>query len=364
VTADSSQLRIVQLTPSGRGAVACVLVEGPGAIDLVQSMVRIKSGRPIADFPQDQLVLGHFNGENGEEIIVRRRGPHAVELHCHGGYSAVAMIEDKLRQNGGQVIAWRQWISDSQSDPIAAAAQIALADAPTQRTAAILLDQYHGALRSAFDAIQQDIGQKNLAQAQRRVESLLSNIPLGMHLTAPWRVVVAGQPNVGKSSLINAIVGFQRSIVHHTPGTTRDAVTVLTAMDGWPVELCDTAGLHAQAQGIEKAGVQLAQKRISDADLTIWVFDLTEKWSEEDQASIDNIPNALLVHNKADLSHTDGNRPDGIYTSALAGMGIDTLIEKIANRIIPIPPPPGTAVPFTAEQTEKAREFVSVLGKL
>jgi tRNA modification GTPase len=357
----SELLRIVQLTPPGRGAVASVLVEGPGTIELVQSMVRIKSGRPIADFPENQLVLGHFDGENGEEIIVRRRGPHAVELHCHGGYSAVAMIEDRLRQNGGQVITWRQWISDFQSDPIAAAAQVALADAPTQRTAAILLDQYHGALRRELDAIQQDIDQKNLVQARQRAESLLAYAPLGMHLTKPWRVVVAGPPNAGKSSLINAIVGFQRSIVHHTPGTTRDAVTVITAMDGWPVELCDTAGLHAQAQGIEKAGVQLAQQRISDADLTIWVFDLTEKRSEEDQALIDSIPNALIIHNKADLSRSEGNRPDGVYTSALTGMGIDTLIEKIANRLVPAPPPSGAAVPFTAELIEQVREFVRFL---
>jgi len=184
---------------------------------------------------------------------------------------------------------------------------------------------------------------------------------LGLHLTKPWRVVVAGPPNAGKSSLINAMVGFRRSIVHHTPGTTRDAVTVSTAMDGWPVELCDTAGLNAEACGIEKAGVDLARQRISDADLTVLVFDLSLKWTAADQSLIEAFPNALLVHNKADLPHAEENRPAGFHTSALGGVGIDTLVENIAARLVSTPPPPGAAVPFTSEQIERVQEFARMV---
>jgi tRNA modification GTPase len=274
------------------------------------------------------------------------------------------MIEETLRQRGCRVVAWRQWISESQANPIAAAALAALADAPTQRSAGILLDQYHGALGRAFDAIQQDIKEKNFVAARSRVESLMSCIPLGLHLTKPWRVVVAGPPNAGKSSLINAMVGFQRSIVHHEPGTTRDAVTATTAMDGWPVELCDTAGLHAGAEGIEKAGVELARQRISDADLVILVFDLTSSWSVSDQALVDSFPNALRIYNKGDLQYANDSRPNGLYTSALGGAGIDELIIKIADRLVPIPPPPGAAVPFTLEQIERIRSFAKVLEKI
>jgi tRNA modification GTPase len=354
-------LRVVHLTPPGRGALACVLVEGPGAADLVQTLVQTKSGRPLADLPDDNLIVGHFNDVNGEEIVLRRRNPHSVELHCHGGYAAAAMIEETLHQQGCQVITWQQWISESQTDPISAAALAALADAPTQRTAGILLDQYHGALRRAFNAIEQDIKEKNFASARSRVESLVAHISLGSHLTIPWRVVVAGPPNAGKSSLINALVGFQRSIVHHTPGTTRDAVTATTAMDGWPVELCDTAGLHAGAQGIEKAGVDLARQRISDADLVILIFDLTSSWSLSDQALADSFPNALTVHNKVDLKYAKDNRPTGLYTSAQSGAGMDELIKNIANRLVPVSPPPAAAVPFTLEQIEQLRNISSVL---
>jgi len=361
VTTDSLLLRVVRLTPPGRGAVASVLVEGPGAAEAVQAVVRTKSGRPLAEFPEDRLVLGRFNWENGEEIVVRRRGPRAVELHCHGGYAAAAMIEETLRQRGCRVIDWRQWVSESQTDSISASALAALAEAPTERTAGVLLDQYHGALSRAFDAIEQDIEEKNFGSARSRVESLSAYIPLGLHLTKPWRVVVAGPPNAGKSSLINAMVGFQRSIVYHAPGTTRDAVTVTTAMDGWPVELCDTAGLRAEAEGIEKAGVDLARRLISGADLAVLVFDLTSDWKASDQALADSLPNALIVHNKVDLEFTKDNRPNGLYTSALTGAGNDELIKIIADRLVPFPPPPGAPVPFTSEQIERVRRFIGIL---
>ncbi len=340
------------------------MVEGPGAAKLVQTVVLTKSGRPLAEFPDDRLVVGHFNGENGEEVVVRRRSPRAVELHCHGGHAAPAMIEKTLRKRGCQIMGWQEWVSESQADPISAVCLVALADAPTQRTAGILLDQYHGALRRAFDAIEQDIEKKNFSPALSRVESLLACIPLGSHLTKPWRVVAAGPPNAGKSSLINAMVGFQRSIVHHTPGTTRDAVTSVTAMNGWPVELCDTAGLHDKAEGIEKTGVELARERMSDADLVILVFDLTSSWSVSDQGLTESFPKALIVHNKVDIQSVKDNRPNGLYTSALTGAGIDELIEKIANRLVPMPPPPGAAVPFTLEQIERIRGYIKVLGKI
>ena len=220
----------------------------------------------------------------------------------------------------------------------------------------------------AFDAIQSDIEQKNFAAARERVESLLACIPLGLHLTNPWRVVVAGPPNAGKSSLINAMVGFQRSIVHHTPGTTRDAVTAVTAMDGWPVELCDTAGLHAEAEGIEKAGVDLARQRMSDADLVVLVFDLSAKWSATDQSLLDAFPKSLLVHNKVDLTgsdrSSDENRPTGLFTSALIGTGIEELIRKIAGRLVPFEFAPCAAVPFSLEQVEQIRVLAKTLEKM
>ncbi len=110
--------------------------------------------------------------------------------------------------------------------------------------------------------------------------------------------------------------------------------------------------------------MELARQRISDADLVILVFDLTSNWSVSDQALVDSFPNALIVHNKVDLQYAKDNRPTGLFTSALTGVGIDELIIKIANRLVPIHPPPDAAVPFTLEQIEQVRNFARVLEEI
>ena len=124
-------------------------------------------------------------------------------------------------------------------------------------------------------------------------------------------MVLAGRTNVGKSSLLNALAGHGRAIVHHVPGTTRDAVTVATAIDGWPVELCDTAGLRPPDDAVERAGIELARERLAEADLVVLVADRSRPWSAEDQALRDQWPGAVLVHNKCDLPASAGERPAG-----------------------------------------------------
>src|SRR4029453_3197945 len=101
------------------------------------------------------------------------------------------------------------------------------------------------ALGGAVRQVVAEITREDWSDAVELLGAVLEFAELGQHLTAPWRVVLAGPPNVGKSSLINALAGYQRTIVSHVPGTTRDVVTTTTAIDGWPVELADTAGLRA-----------------------------------------------------------------------------------------------------------------------
>jgi tRNA modification GTPase len=389
---------IIQLTPSGRGAVATLRVEGPGAVEAVESLFRARGGRRLGELPPDRIVVGRIGaslgpacqravarsgeksddreprlrgsspesdpppGDAGEEVVVCRRGQQAVEIHCHGGLAAVAAIEEALVAAGCRPMSWRQWACAPSNDPLAAAAIVALAEACTPRTAAILLDQYHGALRRAIAEIQRAIGAGDADRARGQIDLLLSQASLGEHLTRPWRVVLAGRSNVGKSSLMNALVGHSRAIVHAAPGTTRDAVTARTAIDGWPVELCDTAGLRWTEDPIELSGIERARDRLASADLVVLLSDVSVPWSAEDQTLLDQLAQgaaqrAILVHNKCDLPMAAEGRPKGLLASALRGDGIEPLWAAIADRLVPHPPPPGAAVPFTPEQVATVRRL-------
>jgi tRNA modification GTPase len=174
--------------------------------------------------------------------------------------------------------------------------------------------------------------------------------------------VIAGRPNVGKSSLVNALVGYQRAIVFDQPGTTRDVVAVSTAIDGWPVELADTAGLRQAGDALEAEGIQLAENEIAAADLVLLVFDASQPLQSEDTSLLGKWPDALLVLNKSDLPAA-GEHPTGaVQTSALRREGIDTLLKAISRRLVPDPPPPGIAVPFTQRQVGMLENFCKELG--
>ncbi len=351
-----SATQVVLLTPAGRGAVASLLVAGPRAAEAVSELFHPCSEQPLAEQPCGKIILGRWQSrDSGEEVVVCRRTPQRVEIHCHGGQVAAAAILHSLAARGCQVIAWQQWEYQSADDPLAAAAQIALAAAPTERTAAILWDQAQGALSRALDEIAAHLQAGNARTALACVDSLLQWSALGGHLVEPWRVVLAGRPNVGKSSLINALLGYPRAIVHDTPGTTRDVVTTTTAFDGWPVELSDTAGLHASTDALEAAGIRVAQSRLAAADLPLLVFDASSPWADEDERLANDWPTALRIHNKCDLTDSSAavaGQPAGLLTSATGGQGIDDLQREIARRLVPQSPAAGQAVPFAVGQVE------------
>lgn len=353
----SAVLRATLLTPRGRGAVAVVRVWGPSTTATIDRMFASGSGRSLESFPIDRIVFGHWHGgatdatHAGEELVVCRRAVDDVEIHCHGGVASNAAIFAALETAGATIVPWTEWSAEQVGDQIRSEAETALAEARTLRTAGILLDQLAGALRRAGDQIIAALDRGDIVEARRLLDVLISRAPVRRHLTKPFQVVLAGRPNVGKSSLINALVGYERSIVFDKPGTTRDVVTAAAVFDGWPIELSDTAGLRDSTDLLERAGMNAARRRLLSADLVVLVFDATHAWTDEDDALCVENPTAIVVHNKIDcVTGPMAARPNGLEISAVTNRGIDELIATIASRLVPHPPQPGDGVPFTARQ--------------
>ncbi len=354
---------VVLLTPPGRGAVATLLVEGPGAVEAVEGVFRPSGGQALSSFEPDRLIFGHIGGPSGEEAVLRRRSPQSVELHCHGGLAAAAMVENALSERGCRPVAWRDWAAQAVDDPIQSAALVALAEARTARTAAILLDQYHGALRRAIQGIRHSLETGDLQGARREIDRLLRRASLGQHLTRPWQVVLTGPPNVGKSSLVNALLGYPRAIVDPLAGTTRDVVTATTALDGWPVEFSDTAGVRPSNTPLEEAGMLLAEEQAAKADLLVVVLDACRGRCAEQEGLVRSRPDALVVYNKKDLvAEGDPRAYPGLLASAHSGEGILELAGAIWRRLVPDPPNPGDAVPCTLPQTEWIEKIGATLS--
>lgn len=360
-----SRTHAIVLTPPGRGAVATVLVAGEQAVEIVGGLFRPASGRPLADFASGRIVFGRWGEAPGEELVVCRRTDDQVEIHCHGGNAAVRAIVDALIAAGCQATRWQDWKRRQAVSRVQADALEDLARATTLRTAAILLDQYHGALDREIEAISTFIASAkpaNQAAALQRLSSLFERARMGLHLVEPFQVVLAGRPNAGKSSLVNALLGYKRSIVHDRPGTTRDVVTAGTAFDGLPVELADTAGLRCGGDPLEAAGIALAEQRLAAAELRILVFDASQPCSDDDRQLLERWPDALVVHSKCDLVRAVP-ASSGVITSAVTGHGIEELAKLIARRLVPEPPEPGAAVPFRAWQVETLRQAADACAR-
>jgi tRNA modification GTPase len=368
MTQVSSQTTIATLlTAQGRSAIATVLISGPLATKVIDQYYFPLSKRKASELPHAQISVGNWKNsatDQGEELVVSRISEDRYEVHCHGGLAASKKILNQLILGGCQEVTWQAWSLKSNDDPIVSAAQIALADAMTVRTSKILLDQYHGALSGELKEILALLEANQIEEAKQRVSQLWEFRQLGLHLAQPWQLVLAGHANVGKSSLINQLLGYQRAIVFDQPGTTRDVVTASTAMDGWPVHLSDTAGLRATSESIEQSGIQKAKSSIELADVLMLVFDCSESWTTEDAELLQTYPDALVIHNKCDLRITDDSavRPPGIDTSTETGEGIETLMQQLVKTMVPKLPVPKQAMLFTPAQVDtiqKAHHFIA-----
>jgi tRNA modification GTPase len=360
---------VTRLTPAGTGAVATIGIHGPSAWEIARGLFQPREGcGSLPDQPSipGRVWLGRFGEDEADEVVLTATGNvtalgiwGTVTIHCHGGEQVVGLLMGAIARRGARACTLAEYNrSQMPSDPSRALAEQRLMQAPTVRTAAILWQQGGGRfgfslrfLLTFFD--------KGPDTAEMMLRGVVKNVPVGRHLIEPWKVVLAGAPNVGKSSLLNALAGYQRSIVAPTPGTTRDVVTTTVALDGWPVELADTAGLRQHTGAVEEQGIERARGAAAAADLCLWVLDAGAEpaWPDVPPERV------LLVVNKVDLAPAwDLTRAAGaVHVSARTGAGLPELCDAVVSRLVPYAPGPGEAVPFTPELCDAVEEAYSHL---
>ena len=329
---------IIRLTPPGRGAVASFLLCGVGAADIF--LPYWHGQKPPSKHPCYGRLQLNTAGDC-EEAVVCQTANGAIEIHVHGGEQIASAVESLFEGHGAVRKTWQEHFASGTSQRDLALRLLPFA--PTERTAQILLDQYNGAFDREMSAIDQLSDHEERHRRKSRLQELSQ---LGKHLVEPFRVVLAGASNAGKSSLLNAILGFQRSIVHSLPGTTSDVVSGQTALDGFPVTFFDTAGFRKTGDDLEQQGMTRSLRTLADADLIVWVVDLTvEETQRPAFDSQEGFRPPLFCYNKIDLAGTPANIT-GIPVSAFTGEGIETLLGEVLRRLVPHPPKPGEAVPI------------------
>ncbi|MCI8526566.1 MAG: tRNA uridine-5-carboxymethylaminomethyl(34) synthesis GTPase MnmE [Oscillospiraceae bacterium] len=357
-------------------AIGILRLSGDGAIAAADRVFAAASGRALADTPARKMVLGALRDTHGrvlDQVLASvARGPRSytgedtVEFHCHGSPAVLAAGLEALfaagaRQAGPGEFTRRAFLS-GRLDLSQAEAVIDLIEAETADAAANAAGQLGGAvsrriepvyddlagLCAHFHAIldypDEDIGDLDAARcaaaldgALTRLAALRATFDRGRVLKSGLNAVLLGKPNVGKSSLLNALAGYERVIVTDVAGTTRDAVTEVLRLGGQKLRLTDTAGLRAASDRIEAMGVEKALAAADGADLALCVFDGSRPLDAEDLAVMNaaaRAKRALGVLNKADLPAAV--RPAElpfeavVSVSAREGAGLEQLSEAVA----------------------------------
>lgn len=358
-------------TPPGRGGVGILRISGPDVPQIAQTW--------FGHLPTPRHAhLQAFTDANGEQIDAGLilyfpaphsfTGEHVVELQGHGGpvvldlllaralelgaraarpgeFSERAFLNDKLDLAQAEAIAD---LIDAGTTQAARAAMRSLQGEFSQQvhalvTAVIQLRMY---VEAAIDFPDEEVDflhdgqiQQQLQQLEQRFNELRNQAQQGRLLREGMTVVIAGRPNAGKSSLLNALAGHEAAIVTPVEGTTRDVLREHIQIDGMPLHVIDTAGLRDSDDLVEQEGMRRAWHAIETADRLLLVIDDQSGFTPEDQRILDRLPQQLahsIIHNKIDLSghpvSTQNQASDNhLYLSAKAGMGLDALREHLKH---------------------------------
>lgn len=358
------------------GAVAVLRLSGPEALSVAKELWQ---GRQTLDvLPPRVLALGQLRQKSGTVIdhqclAVHMPGPHSytgedvVELHCHGGALCAqlalrALLEAGCRMAEPGEFSKRAFLNgkmdltqaEAVADLIQAGSEAALqlANRQLEGNFGRQISQFYqnllfilSEIESRLDFPEEELDWQSVEQLNRQLRqieleltSLAASRRQGEVLRGGISMTIAGAPNVGKSSLLNAILGQERAIVSEIPGTTRDCIEVPISIRGIPIQLIDTAGIRHGGDSIEKIGIEKTRKSLLNADLILWVMDASLPLPP--QILEEELPpgKVLYVANKADrlsefpkagsVAFTPGTL---LHTCALNGQGLEQLYDAIED---------------------------------
>ena len=366
-------------TAPGEGAIAIVRVSGPDAFSLADRLFRAPPPRPSArapgTFARGQIVDPDSREVLDDALLLVFRAPHSytgedsVEIQCHGGSQAARRILDALlvagaRQAEPGEFTKRAFLNDK-IDLTQAEAVLDLIHARSERAARLATAQLEDALgrrlRSLYEALlavsadieamldfpDDELPQSvpdeilvRLSTVSGDIQSLLDTWLEGHVLREGACIVIAGAPNVGKSTLLNLLAGRDRAIVSPHPGTTRDTIEESVVLQGYPVQLVDTAGLRTAPCEIEQEGIRRTHRALSQADLCLCIVDASRNLSSDDKKFLEaQLPDKTLVLlNKIDLGQEilprDLSGFESISLSLKNDPPMDEIIEKIVRKVI------------------------------
>lgn len=320
------------------------------------SLFRSVGGRSLNECRIGRITYGDWRGE---DVVVVRTQEAEWEVNCHGGSVPIKRILSDLAKAGIKTPA-----TETVDSPLSVQWSSMLQRTRTMTTADLILGQ-----PTAIHTLAAEVAAAATSEeVLNRVNRFLGWKQLANHLVEPWLVAIAGQPNAGKSSLLNSIVGYQRSIVFDQPGTTRDTVACDVVVGGWPVRFVDTAGIREQSgDSIERQGISAARDTMQAADLCLFVVDQVSGFSEVDHELIKLAPEdagVAVVRNKTDLVSIQKDRIEiaqhltTLSVSAKTGHGVAQLLDWVASALVPTQPSPTEALPILPELTDACEEYL------
>ena len=362
-------------TPIGEGGIAIIRISGPNALVLADRIFHSRDGR-VSEFPSHTLHFGTIgrDGETIDQVMLGvLHGPRTytkedtIEINCHGGVLTARKTLALCLQSGARLAEPGEFTKraflNGRLDLTQAEAVMDLIRAKSDRAHTAAVHELEGYLSKKIDRARDklitilahieahiDFPEDDIAPETREtllretevvldfIRALLATAREGKILREGISVAIVGRPNVGKSSLMNALIGSDRSIVTSVPGTTRDTIEENACISGVLFRLTDTAGIRKTRGAAEQIGVQRSRKALDISEIVLLVLDSSKSLSAADRELAKQIEGnrLLLVLNKADLS-TRLRLPDDmaafdcVKVSATIGTGLDALRDKLVG---------------------------------